>query len=84
MTSAVSHVRPVGTSRKRVSKVADARASLAGFGHGQEVDVLTFGQFSLIGRFPEPVMIGRTPTWTREQIDTWQANRPGRGRQLRG
>ena len=31
------------------------------------------------GRMPEPTMVGRTPTWTREQIDQWQANRPGRG-----
>ena len=31
------------------------------------------------GRMPEQTMVGRTPTWTREQIDQWQANRPGRG-----
>lgn len=74
MTSAVSHVRPVGTSRKRVSKVADARASLAGFGHGQEVDVLTFGQFSLIDAL-EAVLEVTGPaavtlaTWTAAEFD---------------
>lgn len=24
-------------------------------------------------------MVGRTPTWTRAQIDAWQATRPGQG-----
>ena len=31
------------------------------------------------GRLPEATMVGRTPTWTREQIDAWQATRPGQG-----
>lgn len=39
----------------------------------------TVQDYRLDGRLPDPVMIGRTPTWTREQIDQWQANRPGRG-----
>lgn len=28
---------------------------------------------------PEPVMIGRTPTWDRDVIEAWELTRPGRG-----
>lgn len=43
------------------------------------LSVRTVQDYRLDGRLPEPTMVGRTPTWTREQIDAWQANRPGRG-----
>ena len=47
--NAISHARPARESSKhRVSKTATAADSLAGFGHDTEVDVLTFGQFSII------------------------------------
>ncbi|HMT51185.1 MAG TPA: helix-turn-helix domain-containing protein [Dietzia sp.] len=44
------------------------------------LSVRTVQDYRLDGRLPEPTMIGRTPTWTREQIDEWQDNRPGSGR----
>lgn len=42
--------RPVGTSKKRLSLVANARDTLQGIGFdkGQEVDIATGGQFSVI------------------------------------
>ena len=43
------------------------------------LSVRTVETYRADGRMPEPTMVGRTPTWTREQIDQWQANRPGRG-----
>lgn len=43
------------------------------------LSVRTVQDYRLDGRLPEPTMVGRTPTWTREQIDEWQANRPGQG-----
>ena len=43
------------------------------------LSVRTVETYRADGRLPEPTMVGRTPTWTREQIDQWQANRPGRG-----
>lgn len=44
------------------------------------LSVRTVQDYRLDGRLPEPMMVGRTPTWSREQIDQWQANRPGSGR----
>ena len=43
------------------------------------LSIRTVETYRADGRMPEPTMVGRTPTWTREQIDQWQANRPGRG-----
>ena len=43
------------------------------------LSIRTVEAYRADGRMPEPTMVGRTPTWTREQIDQWQANRPGRG-----
>ena len=43
------------------------------------LSIRTVETYRADGRLPEPTMVGRTPTWTREQIDQWQANRPGRG-----
>ena len=48
MADAVAHVRPARKTRARFSKVAGARDTIAGFGHGMDVAGLTFGQFSLI------------------------------------
>lgn len=31
------------------------------------------------GRLPEATMVGRTPTWTPEQIIEWSKTRPGQG-----
>lgn len=45
---AQAFTREVGNSHKRVSKVADARSTLRGFGKKTEMDILTFGQFSII------------------------------------
>ena len=43
------------------------------------LSVRTIQAYRLDGRMPPATMVGRTPTWTREQIDQWQANRPGQG-----
>ena len=43
------------------------------------LSVRTVQTYRTDGRMPPATMIGRTPTWTREQIDEWQANRPGQG-----
>ncbi len=40
--------RPVRKARHRLSKVASARDTIAGFGHGMDVVGLTMGQFSLL------------------------------------
>lgn len=77
MTHPTTHARPAGTSKKRVSKIADAHDSLAGFGHGVEVDVLTFGQFSIIDAI-EAVLEITGPaevtlsTWTAAAFDLSQ------------
>lgn len=37
------------------------------------------------GLVPEPVtLVGGRPMWTREQIETWHANRPGPGNHTSG
>ena len=41
--------------------------------------VRTVETYRAHGRLPEATMVGRTPTWTRAQIDQWQATRPGQG-----
>ncbi len=43
------------------------------------LSVRTVQTYRTDGRMPPATMIGRTPTWTRAQIDQWQSNRPGRG-----
>lgn len=43
-----AHVRPARKARVRLSKVANARDTIAGFGHGMDVVGLTHGQFSLL------------------------------------
>ena len=43
------------------------------------LSVRTVETYRAHGRMPEATMVGRTPTWTREQIDQWQATRPGQG-----
>ena len=76
-TTPPTHARPVGTSRKRVSKIANARDSLAGFGHDVEVDILTLGQFSIIDAV-EAVLEITGParvtlaTWTAAEFDLTQ------------
>lgn len=44
------------------------------------LSVRTVEDYRLDGRMPEATMVGRTPTWTKAQIDEWQAQRPGPGR----
>lgn len=75
--NAQSITRPAGTPRQRVSKIAGARDTLAGFGHDTELDVLTFGQFSLIDAI-EAVLEITGPadvalaTWTAANFDLTQ------------
>lgn len=46
---AIAHARPAPTGRRqRLSKTANAKTTLAEFDHGIELDVLTFGQFSIM------------------------------------
>ena len=44
----IAHVRPVRKTRARLSKIANARDTIEGFGHGMDIAGLTFGQFSLL------------------------------------
>ena len=43
------------------------------------LSVRTVEAYRRDGRLPEATMVGRTPTWTRAQIDQWMTNRPGQG-----
>ncbi|MCY7286951.1 MAG: hypothetical protein LH624_01525 [Cryobacterium sp.] len=71
------HIRPVGTAKMRVSKIADARDTLAAWGRGQEADIATFGQFSIIDAL-EAVLERTGPadvtlaTWTAAAFDLSQ------------
>jgi hypothetical protein len=79
MPKAISAARkaPTESSRRRVSKIATARDTLAEFDHGIEVDVLTFGQFSIIDAI-EAVLEKTGPahvtlaTWTAAEFDLSQ------------
>ena len=44
----IAHVRPVRKTRARLSKIANARDTIHGFGHGMDIVCLTLGQFSLL------------------------------------
>ena len=48
MTNATAHLREKRPARYRVSKIASARDTIAGFGHDMDVVGLTYGQFSLL------------------------------------
>lgn len=77
MAQATASARRVSTSRKRLSKIADARDTLAGLDHGVEIDVATFGQFSLIDAI-EAILDVTGPasvtlaTWTAAEFDLTQ------------
>lgn len=47
-TTARAHLRPKRKTRARISKVANARDTIDGFGHDMDVVGLTYGQFSLL------------------------------------
>ena len=46
--TATAHTRPTKTARHRLSKIASARDTIAGFGHDTDIVGLTHGQFSLL------------------------------------
>lgn len=46
--TAAAHRRPVKSARLRLSKVAGAADTIAGFDHGTDIVGLTYGQFSLL------------------------------------
>lgn len=77
VSTAKTYVRPVATSSKRLSKIADAADSLADWGRGMEADVATFGQFSIIDAI-EAVLDRTGPadvtlaTWTAAAFDLSQ------------
>lgn len=70
----LAHLRPKRKTRPRLSKVASARDTIAGFGHDMDVAGLTYGQFSLLDLIeaalaytgPADVTIG---TWAVGQFD---------------
>lgn len=68
--TAVAHLRPARRTRARLSKVASARDTIAGFGHGMDVVGLTFGQFSLLDLIDATLEITGPADVT---ISTWSA-----------
>lgn len=71
--------RPVGTSRKRVSTLANARDTLvgAGWGRGVETDIITGGQFSLVDLIDAVLEVTGPArvdlaTWTAAEFDLSQ------------
>lgn len=72
MTKAIAKSRPAPkeSSRRRVSKTATARDTLAEFARDTEVDVITFGQFSIIDAI-EAVLEMTGPA--RVTLATWTA-----------
>lgn len=70
MTEAQAHVRPKRKTRTRLSKVANAADTIAGFDHGMDIVGLTFGQFSLIDLIEATLDITGPADIT---ISTWSA-----------
>lgn len=70
MTTALAHARPAPKRRQRLSKTASAALTLAEFDHGIELDVLTFGQFSIMDAVE--AIIDRTGP-AHVSIATWTA-----------
>ena len=70
MTQAIAHVRPARKTRARLSKFANARDTIAGFGHGMDVVGLTFGQFSLLDLIDAALEITGPADVT---VSTWSA-----------
>ena len=66
----MAHLRPKRRTRARFSKVANARDTIAGFGHDMDVAGLTFGQFSLIDLIQAALEITGPADVT---ISTWSA-----------
>ena len=67
---AVAHTRPARKTRARLSKVASARDTIAGFGRGMDVVGLTFGQFSLLDLLDATLELTGPADVT---ISTWSA-----------
>lgn len=70
MSEPTAHLRPVRKARARLSKVASARDTIAGFDHGMDVVGLTFGQFSLLDLVDAALEITGPADVT---ISTWSA-----------
>lgn len=70
MSNATAHSRPVRKAHARLSKVASARDTIAGFGHGMDVVGLTFGQFSLLDLIDATLEVTGPADVT---ISTWSA-----------
>lgn len=66
----MARARPAPRRRQRLSKTANARDTLSEFGRGIEVDILTFGQFS-ISDAVEAVLERTGPAHV--AISTWTA-----------
>lgn len=68
--TAVAHLRRRKATRNRLSKVANARDTISGFGHDMDVVGLTFGQFSLLDLIDAALEITGPADVT---ISTWSA-----------
>lgn len=69
-TTGGAHVRPARKARHRVSKIANARDTIAGFTHDTDLVGLTFGQFSLLDLIDAALEITGPADVT---ISTWSA-----------
>lgn len=70
MTQPTAHLRPTRKTRTRLSKVASARDTIAGFDHEHDVVGLTFGQFSLLDLIDATLELTGPADVT---ISTWSA-----------
>lgn len=70
MNDSTAHARPVRRTRARLSKVASARDTIAGFDHATDIVGLTFGQFSLLDLIDATLEITGPADVT---ISTWSA-----------
>lgn len=68
----IAHLRPKRKTRARLSKVATARDTIAGFDHDMDVLGLTFGQFSLLDLLQAALNITGPADLT---IGTWAVGR---------
>lgn len=66
---------------RRYASTRDDELTVEGVAAHLGLSVRTVQDYRLDGRLPPPVATyGRTPVWTRQQLDEWQASRPGSGR----
>lgn len=77
MNEPMTTIRPVSTSKKRLLMTETAQMALQGFGHGLELDCITFGKFSIIDAIAATLQITgpakvTVSTWTAAMFDIHQ------------